>query len=100
IERTSALVHLVDCSMLLEPFEAMDDYSTIRAELLKYSEKIATKPEIVCLTKIDAMTEEEIQRFVNYMEKELDKKVIPISAVSGRNLDLLKRIMLKTKKSN
>lgn len=99
IERTSALVHLVDCSMLLEPYEAMDDYSTIRAELLKYSENIARKPEIVCLTKIDAMTEEEIQRFQEYMEKELDKKVIPISGVSGRNIDLLKRIMLKTKSS-
>lgn len=100
IERTSALVHLVDCSMLLEPYEAMEDYATIRAELLKYSDNIANKKEIVCLTKIDAMTEEEIERFVVTMEKELDKKVLPISAVSGRNIDILKRLMLKTKLLN
>lgn len=97
IERTSALVHLVDCSMLLEPFEALEDYATVRSELLKYSENIANKKEIVCLTKIDAMTEEEIKRFQDEMEKELDKKVLPISGVSGRNIDILKSLMLKTK---
>lgn len=97
IERTSALVHLVDCSMLLEPFEALEDYSTIRSELLKYKDELAYKPEIVCLTKIDAMTQEEIDKFVSYMETELDKKVLPISSVSGLNLDVLKNLMLKTK---
>lgn len=97
IERTSALVHLIDCSMLLEPYEALEDYATIRAELLKYEDKIAQKPEIVCLTKIDAMTEEEIARFQAEIERHIDKKAVAISSVSGRNLDLLKRLMLKTK---
>jgi GTP-binding protein len=97
IERTSALVHLVDCSMLLEPFEAMEDYATVRSELIRFRDDIKYKPEIVCLTKIDAMTEEEINKFVVEMESQLDKKVLPISSVSGLNLDVLKRIMLKTK---
>src|SRR5690606_5874395 len=85
IERTSALVHLVDCSMLLEPYEAMEDYATIRAELLKYSDNIANKKEIVCLTKIYAMTEEESERIVITLEKELAKKVLPISDASWTN---------------
>lgn len=97
IERTQGLIHLVDCSMLIEPFEALQDYSTVRSELLKYSEKLSTLPEIICLTKIDAMTEEEILKFQTYMESELDKKVLPISSASGRNLDLIKRLMLKMK---
>jgi GTP-binding protein len=97
IERTSALVHLIDCSMLLEPFEAIEDYATIRAELLKYKDKILEKPEIVCLTKIDAMSEEEIKKFQDEIEKHIDKKAIAISSVSGRNVDLLKTLMLKTK---
>ncbi|MCO4752972.1 MAG: GTPase ObgE [Bacteriovoracaceae bacterium] len=97
IERTSALVHLVDCSMLLEPYEALEDYATVKDELLKYKEELGHKVEIVCLTKIDAMTEEEISRFQKTMEETLDKRVLPISSVSGRNLDLLKRLMLKTK---
>lgn len=97
IERTSSLVHLVDCSMLLDPYEALEDYATVRSELLSFKDELANKPEIVCLTKIDAMSEEEIENFRKTMEESLDKKVLPISSVSGRNLDLLKRLMLKTK---
>ena len=97
IERTSALVHLIDCSMLLEPAEAIEDYATVRSELLKYEDTIAKKPEIVCLTKIDAMTEEEINKFQKEIEDNLDRKVLPISSVSGRNLDTLKRLMLQIK---
>ncbi len=74
IERTSALVHLVDCSMLLEPFEAIDDYSTVKNELLSFKPDLANKPEIVCLTKIDAMTEEEISRFQKEMEEDFGQK--------------------------
>ena len=83
--------------MLLEPYEALEDYATVRSELLKYEDKIAKKPEIVCLTKIDAMSEEEIKKFQDEIEKHIDKKALPISSVSGRNLDILKRLMLKTK---
>ncbi len=97
IERTSALVHLIDCSMFIEEYEVMEVYSTIREELAKYDEGLLSKREIVCLTKIDAMTEEEIEKFRSFMETNLDKRVLPISAVSGRNIDLLKRLMLKTK---
>ena len=97
IERTSALVHLVDCSMLIDPYEAIESYATVRAELIKYKDAISYKPEIICLTKIDAMSEEEISSFQQALQEHTDKKVLPISSVSGRNLDLLKEIMLKTR---
>ena len=98
IERTSALVHMIDCSMLVDPEEAMGDYAVIRNELLKYDhEQFYNKPEIICLTKIDAMSEEEIEEYRVFMEKNLNKKVLPISSVAGRNIDLLKQLMLKTK---
>ena len=97
IERTSALVHLIDCSMFLEEFEAIEAYMTIREELEKFNPELLNKKEIVCFTKIDAMTEEEIEKFRSSMEEQLDRKVLPISGVSGRNVDLLKQLMLKTK---
>lgn len=97
IERTSALVHLIDCSMFLEEYEAIESYMTIREELGKFNPELLNKKEIVCLTKIDAMTEDEIEKFRSHMEEQLDRKVLPISGVSGRNIDLLKQIMLKTK---
>jgi GTP-binding protein len=97
IERTSALVHLIDCSMLIDVFEAIENYVTVREELGKHNPELLNKKEIVCLTKIDAMTEEEIEKFRSAMEEQLDRRVLPISGVSGRNIDLLKQLMLKTK---
>jgi GTPase len=97
IERTTALVHLIDCSMFLEPFEAIEAYMVIRSELEKYSEAVGWKKEIVCLTKIDAMSEEEVTKFQAVMTEHLDKKILPISSVSGRNLDTLKEIVFQTK---
>ncbi len=97
IERTSALVHLIDCSMFLEEFEAIEAYMTIRQELEKFNPELLNKKEIVCLTKIDAMTEDEIEKFRSSMETQLDRKVLPISGVSGRNIEHLKQLMLRTK---
>jgi GTP-binding protein len=97
IERTKALVHLIDCSMFLEPFEAIEAYMIIRNELLQFSESVAWKKELVCITKIDAMTEEEIQKFITALEEHTDKKVLPISAVSGRNIDKVKELMFELK---
>lgn len=99
IERTSALVHLIDCSMFLEEYEAIESYMIIRQELEKFNPELLNKIEIVCLTKIDAMTEDEIEKFRSTMEEQLDRKVLPISGVSGRNIDLLKQLMLRTKEA-
>lgn len=95
IERTSALVHLVDVSWCLDEYEAFEQYVVIRTEIEKYSEDLALKRELICLTKIDAMTEEEIKKFQDFFELQLDKKVLPISGVSGRNIEQLKSLMIK-----
>lgn len=93
IERTRAYLHLIDCSMFLEVYEAIEAYSIIKAELLKFSEKLRNKKEIVCLTKIDAMTDEEIKKFQEAMEDEIQRKVLPISSVSKLNIDELINLM-------
>lgn len=95
IDRTKALVHLVDVSWCLDEYEAFEQYVVIRSELERYSGDLANKREIICLTKIDAMTEEEIEKYVHFFEEQLDKKVLPISGVSGRNIDALKALMIQ-----
>lgn len=95
IERTKAFVHLVDVSWCLEEYEAFEQYITIRTELEKFNPELLNKKEIICLTKIDAMTEEEISKFVKYFEEQLDKKVLPISSVSGRNINEVKNLMVR-----
>lgn len=96
IERTKAFVHLIDISWCLDEFEAFDQYVTVRSELEKFSDKMMTKPEIICLTKIDAMSEEEIIKIQTFFEDALDKKVLPISSVSGRNIDTVKTLMFQS----
>jgi len=95
IERTSVFVHLIDATLCLEEYEPYEMYAVVREELEKYNPALLNKKEIICLTKIDAMSEEEIQKFQAFFEEQLDRKVLPISAVSGKNIDLLKRLMLK-----
>ena len=96
IERTKSFVHLVDCSMCLEPFEAFENYATIKTELERFDPNLLIKREIVCLTKVDAMSEEEINSYKSYFEQQLDKNVLVISSVSGRNIDKLIQVMHKS----
>ena len=96
IERTKAFVHLIDCSWCLpgEEFDAFEQYVTIRMELEKFNPELLKKRELICLTKIDAMSDDEISRLQTFFEEQLDhKKVLPISGVSGRNIDKLKHLM-------
>lgn len=95
IDRTSSFVHLIDCSCLVDTFEAYENYTVIRNELLKYKDEMGEKKEIICLTKTDSMTDDEINKFKTFFESELGKKVLVISAVSGQNVDKLKSLMLK-----
>lgn len=95
IERTKALVHVVDISWCLDNFEAFEQYITIYDELDKYDSVILGKKQLVVLTKTDALTEEEVNKYQIYFEEQLKKKVLPISSVSGTNIDKLKELMLK-----
>lgn len=56
IERTKLLLHLVDVSSL-SGRDAVSDYETINRELQAYDARLATRPQIVVATKIDALDE-------------------------------------------
>ena len=58
IERTKLLLHLVDVSSV-SGRGAVSDYETVNRELASYSEDLATRPQFVVATKIDALDEPE-----------------------------------------
>ena len=58
VERTKLLLHLVDVSSL-SGRDAVSDYETINRELQAYDARLATRPQIVVATKIDALDEPE-----------------------------------------
>jgi GTP-binding protein len=56
IERTKLLLHLVDVSSL-SGRETVADYDTVNHELQSYNPDLATRPQFVVATKIDALDE-------------------------------------------
>jgi GTP-binding protein len=85
IQRTRVLIHLLD-GLAEDPIL---DYAQINSELALFDPELVTKPQIVAFTKMDLP---DVQIRWKEIERELKKKgitPIPISAVSGYNLNTL-----------
>src|SRR5215218_5783991 len=79
IERCRVLLHLVDGT----GEHAGEDYKTVRAELEAYGQGLEDKHEIVALTKIDAMTAEQIKQQAARLKRAAKKTPLVLSAHSG-----------------
>ncbi|MBL6598914.1 MAG: GTPase ObgE [Alphaproteobacteria bacterium] len=90
VERCGVLLHLVDGTQD-DPVEA---YRTIRAELEAYGGGLADKPEIVAVTKSDAMDDGTAEIVTSFLEEEIGAPVQLISSVARDGLDPLLRMLL------
>ncbi len=82
IERTRMIVHILDIIPTIGSDPAAN-YQTIRNELEQYSKALAEKEEIIVANKIDLDPDGKI---VEDLRKKLNKKVHPISAVTGKGV--------------
>ena len=89
IERTRLLVHVIDISSE-DGREPYLDYLTINSELKKFNEKLASRPQIVVLNKIDRLRDYSVVEEFKYRLGK-DKKVICVSAVVRENIEELIR---------
>jgi len=87
IERTRILVHLIDVSAI-DSDDPLHGYNTINKELAMYNQKLAEKPQIVVLNKIDLPDTREAAKTFQSAAK--GKKVTLISALTGKGVDDLK----------
>src|SRR5665213_999850 len=83
VERCAVLIHLIDGT---DP-DVKTAYKTIRGELAAYDEKLAEKPEIVVLHKIDALTPEDIKTKAKALKKASKAEVMQISGVTHQGVD-------------
>jgi len=90
VERCGVLLHLVDGTQD-DPVEA---YRTIRAELRAYGGGLAEKPEIVAVTKSDALDAETAEIVTSFLEEETGAPVHLISSVARDGLDPLLSMVL------
>jgi GTP-binding protein len=87
IERTRILVHLIDASSI-DPDDPLDQYHTINQELAMYDEKLAKKPQVVVLNKLDLSG---VRKSADIFQSAVkDKEVVFISALTGQGLEQLK----------
>ena len=75
IERTGALLHIIDV-MPIDGSDPASNYMAIRKELLKYSEKLATKQELVVLNKIDLLPEQDREAAIAKITEQLQLDLV------------------------
>ncbi len=90
VERCRALLHLVDAG---GP-DAGQAYRTVRGELDAYGADLAAKPEIVALSKIDAVDAATLKTQMRRLERAAGRKPFCISALRRENLDQVLRALL------
>ena len=83
VERCAVLLHLVD---ITEPDPA-NAYRVVRRELKAYDPRLAAKPEIVALSKIDALGEAEAREAAQAFKAKTRKSPLLLSAVSRKGMD-------------
>jgi GTP-binding protein len=88
IERTKALIHVVDVSGA-SGRDPVEDYDTIVEELRLFDAKVAAKPQLVAANKVDAVDDpsrlDELQRHVTKQGLAFFR----ISGVTGEGVDAL-----------
>src|SRR6202167_2434672 len=78
VERCRVLLHLVDGTLA----DAGEAYQTVRAELAAYGHGLAEKPEIVALSKVDALNADEVKQQVARLKHAAKKSPFVLSAVT------------------
>ncbi len=67
----------------------------MRAELVAYGHGLAEKPEIVALSKIDALPPAEVTKCQKKLAKAAGRMPILVSAVSGNGVDAALRLLAR-----
>ena len=76
IERTSVILHMIDA--MTE--DVVESYRVIRRELAQHSTALVTKPEVIALTKIDAVSESTVKQQLEHLRQVTKSPIYPISA--------------------
>ncbi len=92
IERTRKIAHLVSVAPV-DPKIIYENYIKVRKELKAYEGGVKDKKEMVFLSKVDLVGEEQLKEIINYFKKK-KVKVLPLSVANSVGLEKLKSIFL------
>jgi GTP-binding protein len=91
VERCRVLLHLVDVT----GDDPAGAYRTVRAELAAYGHGLEEKPEIVALSKIDALSPAEVAKRQKKLAKAAGRPPLLLSAVSGEGVETALRMLAR-----
>jgi GTPase len=90
-ERCRVLLHLIDGTS----DDAGEGYKIVRGELEAYGQGLTDKPEIVALSKSDALTKDALKTQAGKLKKACKKTPLILSAQSGDGVQDVLRALLK-----
>jgi GTP-binding protein len=90
VERCRVLLHLVEGTSE----HAGKAYKTVRAELDAYGHGLADKPEIVALSKADALDEDTLKEQLARLKRACKRKPFVLSSASGQGVQEVLRALL------
>lgn len=88
IERTRVMIHMVDAAST-EGRDPIHDVNVINEELRAYSEKVASRPQVIAANKTDCFYGDEEDTVLSLLKEEFEPqgiRVFPISAVTGKGV--------------
>lgn len=88
IERTRLLLHVIDITGQ-EGRNPTEDFFKINEELKNYSEKLASKKQIVVANKMDSLSDNSLLEELEKVCKDKNLKLFKISAATNQGLDEL-----------
>ena len=90
IERCKNILHLID----ITNDNLLENYSKVRKELFKYSNKLTKKKEIIVFNKTDMISEDEINKKIDIFNKKIKKKIYTISTIKHKGLTAIKKVLV------
>jgi len=90
VERCGALLHLIDAT----EEDVVGAWRTVRAELAAYGEGLAKKPELVALSKSDALTKKALAEKKAKLKRAIKREPLVLSAHSGQGVKEALRALL------
>lgn len=95
IERTRLLLHFIDVSGT-SGRDPVNDFNIINQELKNYSEKLASRKQIIIETKVDVMQDEKMCNELEEMAYKNNIEIFKISSITRQGIDELLDIISKT----
>lgn len=90
IERTSVILHMIDVATE----DVVESYRVIRRELAQHSAALVAKPEVIALTKIDAVPESAVKQQLERLHRVTKSPIYPIAAPAhSGTLELLRHLV-------